>query len=541
MGSVLCNKYKILKELNSKENIKTYLTRVEPIVKEITPKNKEEASLIRENLEIIKNEIKIYEEIEENGKFYIVIDNNDEIISRFDKLILSHNLKLKNEGCILNHSVTKDEILELFKLEKLMCKISFKKKVNNEIKEGKGIGFFSELNNFLFKYALFTTNHVLDEDDIKIGKEINFEYLKESSYVKQKILIDGKRRVYTSKDLNYTCIEIFESDGIQDYFKIDPIFNFNKASLNNSTIFILQYSNSNNELSFSHGKILSFEGDIIIHNASTDLCSSGCPIIRKCKENYIIGLHHGENEKGNKNLGTIIESILDDILSIINPSEITCLYKPKLNDKYIQLLHDYSINPYPWDDSSEEQFLYTKKKNTQIFEEKTDFYINGKKEKFTFKYNSKYNKEIKVKFKFKKIITDMSFMFYNCSSLISIDFSSFYSNEITDMKHAFDGCSSLQLINFSSFNTSKVGNMSCMFSTCSSLKNLNLSSFKTDNVVNMSFMFYHCSSLNSLDLSSFNSSKVRNMSDMFAGSSLKKHNIKYNKEDNNLSKIIEKL
>ena len=31
------------------------------------------------------------------------------------------------------------------------------------------------------------------------------------------------------------------------------------------------------------------------------------------------------------------------------------------------------------------------------------------------------------------------------------------------------------------------------------------------------------------------------MSDMFAGSSLKKHNIKYNKEDNNLSKIIEKL
>ena len=281
MGSLLCNKYKILKELNSKPNIKTYLTRVEPIIKEIIPKNKEEASLIKENLEIIKNEIKIYETIEENDKFYIVIDNNDEIISKFDALILSHDLKFKNRGLYFNHSVTKDEVLELFKLEKLMCKISFGKTVNNEIKEENGTGFFCELNNFLFKYALFTTNNVLDRYNIEIGKSINLEFLKESSYVKQKITIDRKRRVYTSKELNYTCIEIFESDGIQDYFKMDPLFNLNKTFLNNSPIFILQYSN-NNELSFSHGKILSFKGDYIIHSSATDLGSSGCPIIRKC-------------------------------------------------------------------------------------------------------------------------------------------------------------------------------------------------------------------------------------------------------------------
>ena len=63
---------------------------------------------------------------------------------------------------------------------------------------------------------MFTTKNVLDKCDIEIGKSIYLEYLKESSYVKQKITIDRKRRVYTNKDLNYTCIEIFESDGIQD-------------------------------------------------------------------------------------------------------------------------------------------------------------------------------------------------------------------------------------------------------------------------------------------------------------------------------------
>ena len=79
-------------------------------------------------------------------------------------------------------------------------------------------------------------------------------------------------------------------------------------------------------------------------------------------------------------------------------------------------------------------------------------------------------------------------------------------------------------INFDDrFNTSRVTNMSSMFLGCSSLMSLNLSSFNTENVTNMSRMFgtdgwgNGCSSLTSLDLSNFNTENVTDMSGMFSG------------------------
>ena len=66
-----------------------------------------------------------------------------------------------------------------------------------------------------------------------------------------------------------------------------------------------------------------------------------------------------------------------------------------------------------------------------------------------------------------------------------------------------------------------------MFSGCSSLKSIDLSSFNTTNVNNMNSMFFYCSSLQSIDLSSFNTTNVKSMSWMFEGcSSLKKKNVK---------------
>ena len=53
--------------------------------------------------------------------------------------------------------------------------------------------------------------------------------------------------------------------------------------------------------------------------------------------------------------------------------------------------------------------------------------------------------------------------------------------------------------------------MGWMFNQCSSLISLNLSSFNTNNVTNMGGMFQLCSSLISLNLSSFNTINVTNM------------------------------
>ena len=107
-------------------------------------------------------------------------------------------------------------------------------------------------------------------------------------------------------------------------------------------------------------------------------------------------------------------------------------------------------------------------------------------------------------------------MFANCLSLTLLDLSSFNTSQVTDMNSMFNGCSSLINLNLSSFNTSKVTNMWYMFQRCSSLTRLDLSSFNTSNVTNMSDMFYWCSSLTSLDLSNFNTSSVTNMRSMFS-------------------------
>ena len=124
--------------------------------------------------------------------------------------------------------------------------------------------FFCKIDNFSIKHALFTNNHVLNDSSIELGKKIYFECLEETSngykMSKKQIEITEERRVFTNKELDYTCIELFESDGIYDYFQIE----LSDKYLVGSDIFILQYPNVNTNLSFSYGKILSINNKEII-------------------------------------------------------------------------------------------------------------------------------------------------------------------------------------------------------------------------------------------------------------------------------------
>ena len=112
-------------------------------------------------------------------------------------------------------------------------------------------------------------------------------------------------------------------------------------------------------------------------------------------------------------------------------------------------------------------------------------------------------------------VTDMSYMFGNCSSLTNLDLSNFNTENVTDMYGMFTSCSGLTSLDLSSFNTANVTNMSWMFGDCSSLTSLDLSNFNTANVTDMYCMFARCSSLTNLDLSSFNTENVAGMGSMF--------------------------
>ena len=112
-------------------------------------------------------------------------------------------------------------------------------------------------------------------------------------------------------------------------------------------------------------------------------------------------------------------------------------------------------------------------------------------------------------------VTDMSCMFFNCSSLTSLDVTHFNTANVTNMMGMFSNCSSLTSLDVTHFNTANVTNMGNMFSSCSSLTSLDVTHFNTANVTYMSSMFYSCSSLASLDVTDFNTANVENMSNMF--------------------------
>ena len=116
-------------------------------------------------------------------------------------------------------------------------------------------------------------------------------------------------------------------------------------------------------------------------------------------------------------------------------------------------------------------------------------------------------------------VTDMSYMFSNCSSLTSLDVTHFNTANVTNMWYMFSSCSALLSLNVTNFNTANVTNMRNMFSSCSSLTSLDVSHFNTANVTNMSYMFSNCVALTSLDVTNFDTANVTDMTRMFMGCS----------------------
>ena len=104
-------------------------------------------------------------------------------------------------------------------------------------------------------------------------------------------------------------------------------------------------------------------------------------------------------------------------------------------------------------------------------------------------------------------ITDMSYMFQNCSKLQTI--SSIDTSNVTNMERMFQGCENLQTIPL--IDTSNVINMSYMFQNCSKLQTI--PSIKTSNVVYMDRMFYSCTNLKTLP--KLDVSKITNMMNYF--------------------------
>ena len=211
-----------------------------------------------------------------------------------------------------------------------------------------------------------------------------------------------------------------------------------------------------------------------------------------------------------------------------NENEITIKYINKKEEKEIILLG--------------EKFVNNNKDNCK-------FIINGK----TLDLKKKYKKDknltkeiIEGKLKILSPLTDISYMFNECSSIIYIsglhnidtsrinnmaylfceccslksldDISKWKTNNVKNMKYLFGGCRSLlKLPDISNWNTSNVTDMSFMFCDCQLLEELpNISKWDISNVVTLNAMFSGCSKLSKLpNLQIWNANKVNDASYMF--------------------------
>lgn len=104
-------------------------------------------------------------------------------------------------------------------------------------------------------------------------------------------------------------------------------------------------------------------------------------------------------------------------------------------------------------------------------------------------------------------VTNMSNMFEYCYSLVSI--SQLDTNNVKNMSNMFNQCYSI--VSIPPLNTSSVTSMNSLFNSCNSL--VSIPQLDTTNVSNMNHMFYYCHSL--VYIPELNTQKVTDMSFMF--------------------------
>ena len=310
------------------------------------------------------------------------------------------------------------------------------------------------------------------------------------------ITIEIGDTIYSNKDYNMTMIEIKRNKEIY-------IINWNKK-IDNSSLLInkirnihkshIIYSteikhNSDISLIFNlyNNKLIGKNGGKF-KNFFKILCQgyvNKYKYIKKFKNNYKYKYKYDRK----------ITNEIDMIIEVDN-SDIT---------KKIYFLDNYECINHFHDNLKEMNELNTK------------LYINNKENKFRKYFIPERKGEYNIKLKIYTDLTDLSYMFVECTNIKKINFVNFNSNKVTNMKCMFHKCRNLKSVSFFSFDTKNVTDMSDMFSFCENLNNLDLNSFKFDNAKDISYMFFNCYNLSNLNLSLSNIKNIDNKNYIFYG------------------------
>ena len=111
----------------------------------------------------------------------------------------------------------------------------------------------------------------------------------------------------------------------------------------------------------------------------------------------------------------------------------------------------------------------------------------------------------------------MSYMFFDCKSLTSLDLSVLTTYNVKSFTHMLAGCESLTSLDFH-IDASQASDLSYLFYGAKNLEFINMTNFRTTTDLNMEYMFCNCHSLTSIDFGS-NNYEVNSIAYAFHGCS----------------------
>ena len=223
------------------------------------------------------------------------------------------------------------------------------------------------------------------------------------------------------------------------------------------------------------------------------------------------------------NVNKYNEAIIKDIDNILNENNI---------EKKVKLIKEMHDKMEKKEEIFNLKYKIGEEDRVRIFGEK---FVKKNKANFKIMINNKLTglksflnkKDLKVEngefaIKLKKIndVSDLSYMFYDCSALLFPEISDLNTKNVTDMSFMFSQCESLtSLPDISKWDIQSLNNMRYMFDQCSSLTiPPGIPKWKTHNVCDISGLFKGCKNLKSLtDISNWDISKVKNISCIFQG------------------------
>ena len=409
--------------------------------------------------------------------------------------------------------------------------------VTIENKSTKGLGFLCKLkeeNSVNILPVLITTTDLIGKNELEVSKKIKF-ILENTTY---ELDINEERKTYINEDkYKIVIIEIKSEDNLN----ISKFFDFEQREKLDTGEFIGVIVNNIKEkfLEYFTCKISNindngYNMEYTCNNKINNNQLIGNPIIN-IENNKILGIQKNvgsgiilynpikEFMEGDKKKDELAKSIYQSLKKTFTLKSTIKIDQAKL-DKEIGIL--YLLPDKPGITVLKifgEEFVKNNKDKCKII-----LYDNEKDEEFEhdlcafldLNFIDSINSRRKL-FKLFLVQTDyfydLSFMFYQCFTLMSVDgLPGLYYDQVTNMKSMFHSCLLLQELDIANINTAEVKDMSFMFERCASLQFLDLSGWKTSNVKSMKGMFEACEKLEEIQgIGEWDLSNLKDVSFMF--------------------------